>query len=349
VAEDTILSLEAMAIEDAAADAAAAQNTPAADSRDVDGNLDADATDAIDDDGAADVSEPDPQDGSSSAASDIRAIIKDTYGVDLESKYADSDSALKGLVEAYKTVGRKNEDAELGRWLRQQGVEPSQIAAAIQSIRGQQPQQAQQPQQNPQAAGDFFDPRWITTDQKGQVIPTSLAPSDIEQRYARHIATQTQRLLNLDQEIERRVAEAIAKAKPEIGQEALSATERRMREEREGAEAREWAQRNRDLLWVNGQVGGNMTPLAATIEDKMRHIDPNMPWAERLDLAKSWAIAERKPEPQKRQVPVTAKRQQAPAAQPAKKITEAEFEKMFPNASLLEHQVFDETGELPKR
>jgi ATP:corrinoid adenosyltransferase len=50
---------------------------------------------------------------------DFISYVRSQFGEDLSGKYKDPEEAVKGLVEAYRTVGRRDEDASYGRALRE--------------------------------------------------------------------------------------------------------------------------------------------------------------------------------------------------------------------------------------
>lgn len=95
------------------------------------------------------------------ALAGLLETARSKYGVDLGGKYKSDEDALQGLLNAARMVGRRNEEAELGRYYREHYQQFQQYLAAQQNPQYQQ-QIAQQygQRQEPEQENWWSPPEW---------------------------------------------------------------------------------------------------------------------------------------------------------------------------------------------
>jgi len=123
------------------------------------------------------------EDGESEAETSIIEYVKEAMGEDLGEKYATDDDMLRGLLNARKLVGKREEDAQKWRalaaapeeTLKSWGYSREQ-AQDIQQAAGQAAQQAAAPpEQAAPAESPEFEDAWmqmVERDENGQIVGT---------------------------------------------------------------------------------------------------------------------------------------------------------------------------------
>jgi hypothetical protein len=97
---------------------------------------------------------------------DLAAFIKQEFDEDFSGKYQNDRELLKGLVHAAKKIGERNDEAQMGRWIKEK---PQEAYAWLQSQIGQQQQQ----QQPPTNGAPEYNPEWareVEVDEYGRAI-----------------------------------------------------------------------------------------------------------------------------------------------------------------------------------
>lgn len=107
---------------------------------------------------------------------------RNKYGFDLTSKYKTDEDALQGLLNAARMVGRRNEEAELGRYFQQYRDQFEQFLAAQQGAQIQSPQQDQQDQDwwQPPEWQDAWN-RFVVHDADGNPTLAENTPLEVRQ------------------------------------------------------------------------------------------------------------------------------------------------------------------------
>ncbi len=112
------------------------------------------------------------QPGDGSNGFDLFETARSKYGVDLSSKYKTPDEAVKGLLHASSLVGRRNEEAELGRMYRDYGPEFMEF---LRSKQTQIQQQQAQPEVKP-----WWNPPEVSESQIRQYVQRNPVSGEIE-------------------------------------------------------------------------------------------------------------------------------------------------------------------------
>lgn len=141
-----------------------------------------------------------PLEEAEDSEADFFRDLQETYGEDLSDKYKTPQEALKGLVEAYRTVGRRDDDASYGRAIRQllSGRE-QQFAEFVGSNGNTQKAPTEKRSGSQREIEDFPKDaaNWryqITTDDNGKYLPAAGAPPTVVQDYRDYVAARERRL-----------------------------------------------------------------------------------------------------------------------------------------------------------
>lgn len=110
-----------------------------------------------------------------SAPPPVMAYLRDEYGVDFSNKYRSDEAFLQGILNLNRKIGERDEEAQLGRVLKE---DPARVAQWLMQHQPQlfpkpEPQAQQQPAAKPTENGEF-DPKWIAALQlKSDVDPAT--------------------------------------------------------------------------------------------------------------------------------------------------------------------------------
>lgn len=107
------------------------------------------------------------------APPNVMAYLRDKYGADFTGKYQSDEQFLQGVLNLNKKIGERDEEAQLGRMLRE---EPARVLAHLQRDMPHlfpQPQAAPQPTQQTAAPADSgqFDMSWLNALQVKEGTP----------------------------------------------------------------------------------------------------------------------------------------------------------------------------------
>jgi hypothetical protein len=252
----------------------------------------------------------------------ILSYIRDQFGLDLTDKYADPEEGLRGLVEGYRKVGERNEDAQ--RWKQFQqaaaGKSPEEIIALVS---GQSPTQAKAPASDDWMAG-------VTAEQVRTwqaLVDAGKAPADIAQKLATVQAKVYEAMLGFALSPEKAVAPFVQKHTKELEAKLQQVTQ--TDQERASQQAmRGWEDKNSSVLYVDGDpskgstaIGQQAWDLFTTDKDLAFIPDP----VGRANKALQLALAGQPRAAVPRRPGVKAMRQPAVAAPPKTMMTADEF------------------------
>jgi hypothetical protein len=240
------------------------------------------------------------------ADADFFSSIKENYGEDLAEKYGSADEALRGLIEASHTVGRRDEDAAYGRAMRQMISGREQQFAAV--LAGQTAPQQTAPAKAGTKQREFSEfpadaDSWryqITTNDKGEYVPAPGAPATVVQDYREYVAAKeravNELLRNSSQfkELPSRVSQEIEQIKGHLAGNAQAEAVRSVQNQYVNA------------LFVNGEVNANgegvLTADGRKVEQAYIRLsnDPNLQAASQAYLLQTAIEKVLGPQPDKR-------------------------------------------------
>lgn len=111
---------------------------------------------------------------------DIARWVEENHGLKLTEKYKSDEDFLAGAASAMKKVGERDEDAEFARTLLKQfGGDRAKVLAALTPPPAATATVAAAPKTN---GVPEWDPQWVTLNEKGEPVPSALAPPDIVQK-----------------------------------------------------------------------------------------------------------------------------------------------------------------------
>jgi hypothetical protein len=175
--------------------------------------------------------------------------------------YANDHEWARGTKEALSLVGKRSEDAQLGsKLLEAFGGRKEDL---LKLLAGGKPSdgKATDDQDGPIEWNDS----WLTQDEQGKPVPTASAPPDALERYARLQARQREWTTDPAAVVRRILQPELKKL-----EEAQSNTKAQMAEDREQTEVNSLLMEHRALLYVDGDVAGELTPEGAKIDDLVR-------------------------------------------------------------------------------
>jgi hypothetical protein len=252
----------------------------------------------------------------------ILSYIRDQFGLDLTDKYADPEEGLRGLVEGYRKLGERNEDAQ--RWKQFQqaasGKSPEEIIALVS---GQTPAQPKTPASDDWMAG-------VTAEQVRTwqaLVDAGKAPADIQQKLASVQAKVYDAMLGFALSPEKAVAPFVQKHTKELEAKLQQVTQ--TDQERASQQAmRGWEEKNSSVLYVDGDaskgstaIGQQAWKLYTTDKDLAFIPDP----VGRANKALQLAMADQPRSAVPRRPGVKAMRQPAVAAPPKTMMSADEF------------------------
>ena len=211
---------------------------------------------------------------------DFLAYVRDAHGEDLADKYKTPEEAIKGLVEAYRLVGKRDEDANYGRALKTLlGGREKDLASFLAGAT-----QPTKPARSKLADADLDDfpedaDTWahqIRQDDAGKLVPVAGAPSDIVERYQAY-----QRAL------EKRVME-IARSWPKLKtlpdelQKTVAGLEETTQQAGEQAAINQWQNQYREVLFVGGDPTATLTAEGLKVAREYERLVQETPTMSRL-------------------------------------------------------------------
>ncbi len=219
--------------------------------------------------------------------------IRDFLSKELQfdaSKYQTDEDALKGLAEAARTLGKRNEDAEYGKRLREQiAGREEQILALLQ---GNDEEKKQKTDDGPE-----YDPAWkfqIVQNAEGEWVAAKGAPPDVVQKLRKYTEWREKRLDELARSPTGYVEEALKKKNADIDKLVRETVAQELYRHQVSSQLQSWEGENRELLYVNGKdESGGLTPIGHAIIEQDGELQKNGvqdPIA-RLNLAKQLAVA----------------------------------------------------------
>lgn len=193
-------------------------------------------------------------------------FIKEQFGEDL-SHYKNDLEAIKGLINARKAVGKRDQDAKILSAIRarygDQFVE--------QLLTGQLPQQVvqQDQQQTDDEEQVEWDDRWLAMvqrDEEGNLVPAKGAPPDVVDKVLRFVRHRETIINEFAKNPKKFIAATIEQSiLPKIEQLLDAKLNYKVSRAAEDAALSDWAYANRNLLFENGDPNGPMTPLGEEI------------------------------------------------------------------------------------
>lgn len=183
--------------------------------------------------------------------------LKTATGIDLSGKYDNDDAALKGLSEAYKLVGQRNEDAD--RWKQFTEIAAGKEEEIQEVLRGTK--KASSP---PEPVRQENDENWTPkTYEEIRLLAKSIFDengairADADKRLVNRYTSASQRLQETAFELafspEKVREKLLGSVKDEILKEATKASEERLESQRIAAEMKAISDKHADKLYVNGQ------------------------------------------------------------------------------------------------
>ncbi len=283
-------------------------------------------------------------------ASAIRDYFKESLGDESHAwidQYQNDDELVKGVGELQKLLGRRTDDGNVAKWLRDNNITASDVQGIIDE------RQSPPAKSNETSTKDEWNPEWAAFDKQGTLIPTASAPADFEARAEKRMAMMREAFLDpakmyknfIQPHLEKELAASAGTTQEETAQQIAEVQNTQRLET--------WKAGKHNLLFVEGTE--NPTPLGAKVHEYLtagRHpklgvLDKSKPWDEQADVALAWATADSQPkQPIEKTVPAKAKHQVAPAKGTAQKLSPAEFFKKY-GTDLQLFTKYMETGELP--
>lgn len=217
---------------------------------------------------------PGPKDDGASGDASLRKFYKDTFGVDLTSKYESDFEAAKGLANAYKLVGERNEDAELGRRLR---TEPGTVLQELLSQYGGPPQQ--EPQKPATGEEPIYDPKWleyievkVDDDGNQRLVPVPGAPPGILEKIDRGREQLQQVIVGLaNNPVLRSLATDPQRGAAELARLIVPHVDRwtqtTMAQQEEQATISQFRERHAKWLYEDGKLEGKLTERGQRLAD----------------------------------------------------------------------------------
>lgn len=247
--------------------------------------------------------------------------LKELTGEDLSGQFANDAEFLKSHVELRKAIGRKDEDAAIGKWLKQNigGREQEfQEWLAGQGTNGRaKPAGAKDDDDEPPTLERLQFLRSQVVEKDGEVVPAPGAPRDAVDQlqrattaYQRNVdqAARLPKTVKALQAQNERMAAELESLKTNLGQrdQQLAAH----------SEMRSWAAQNKDWLHDGGNLDGALTEhgrkVVAFYEDPE---NAGLAPVRRLELAKQLVLAGQ-PKAKPKAKPSAASLRRAPVAVP---------------------------------
>lgn len=179
----------------------------------------------------------------------LLAYVKEKYGEDLTGKYADDDAMIRGLVEAQKLVGRRNEEAEAWRQFQKAIAGRERDLQAF--LDGKQAEPAKEPPKNGEPPE--YNPAWryqITQDANGNWVPAQGAPKDVVEKYRTYLAWKDAQLDAIVRDPQQFLGDLLNRKSQELEERAKQALDQRLAVQAEQMQVSNWFTANKGLLYT---------------------------------------------------------------------------------------------------
>ena len=205
---------------------------------------------------------------------DFFAYVKEQFGEDLAEVFKTPEEAVKGLLEARRTIGRRDEDAQYGKAVKEllKGRE-KQLAAFL---AGAKPETETRKIGAPESVEDFPDDaeNWalqIREDEKGQLVPAPGAPADIVDKYKSYQRAVQKRLLE--------IAKSWPKLKtlPDTVEQTAAGIQQQQHVAAEERAILDWQSQYKSVLFVDGDDKGSLTPEGKRVEAEFKRLREENP------------------------------------------------------------------------
>lgn len=240
-----------------------------------------------------------PDKGEEEDDASILAYVKEKYGEDLTGKYADDDAMIRGLVEAQKLVGRRNDEAEAWRQFQKTIAGRERDLQAF--LEGRQPEPEKKESKNGEPPE--YDPAWryqITQDDQGNYVPVKGAPPDVVQKYLSYHKWRENQLDTFLRDPQSYLGKVLDAKTREIEERLQRTSAEQMELQRQKAEEEAFFARNQSLLFQNGKE----TPLQAAAKNIYNTTLARMPdGVEKMQTALDIALSRQPKSPIKKPSP----------------------------------------------
>lgn len=209
----------------------------------------------------------------------------EAQGVDV-GDFADDDAALSSLVSAKSLVGRRNEDAEFGRQIRDLSQGKEEALRELLTGESKSEPAATTPD-------DDFDPleaSYLIREVDGKLVPADGAPRDIVQKYQAYQKKQARLLKTLVNDPEKAIGDyAAPRIEAEIKRQVKEITGQQTKE----TAVQTWFDKNAESLYPNGDATSEVyTPVGRVAAEYYEKNLASMPvGVERLQAALDYANA----------------------------------------------------------
>jgi hypothetical protein len=277
---------------------------------------------------------PEPTPAPAPAPPNIRQLVQSEWGVDM-SPYQSDYEAIRAMVEAKKLVGVRNDDAVLGRAIRDSGREGDVRAI----LSGQQPQPPQPPAPEPEAPVSIQELRYLATqvtrDESGRLVPVPGAAPDAANRFQQaeeRYQAQIDRVVTRPEEV---VAPVIQKQLAEFQSQIQRQWDLQQQQARQAQEIAGWAQQNASWLFNGGNPQQDVSPQGRQCCQLFdRAVSSGMPPNAALEYATAVVRSQQPQQPPPPQPKPQATRQPAVGTPPAE--TEEQLEKRLQDMDIVE-------------
>lgn len=287
---------------------------------------------------------PEAEEASESPSADLMAWAKEVFPdkANIIGLYKSDEEMMKGLLEASTLVGKRNEEAEYAKRLREYGVTEEDIARIVEEKRN--PGIAKT---SPTAEiSELWNPAWVTEDENGQWVITSEGRKipDIQRKIANYrtdLSTAMRDPAKWDGFVEKYSGKKKTDPKVEIDRVRQEMAQKDLERQ-----VKEFEVKHDKVLFA----GDSFTQLGQEVFNLLQDggFYPSATFTQRAEKAMQFAAAIIAPQPSKRTIPVPAKRQTPVAAGKNVKLTVKEFRDKFPDAGLYDIVQYEEKGILPK-
>ena len=208
---------------------------------------------------AATPAEPpaDPSDDDEASDSDIRTWIKENLDCDV-SQYNTDEDAIKGLVEARRTLSRRDEDAEYGRQVRD--LLKGREQEVIDMLRGEGNKKPPEPDKK----GEL--PTWEELQLLSVRAADENAPPALREKYSQLQADVARKMFSLARDPESFLAPILEKVVRDVEARAQQAAASVVGQSEQAASMRSWESQNKQLIYANGQdASGGLSPIGQEV------------------------------------------------------------------------------------
>lgn len=197
---------------------------------------------------------------SPSSTPGFRDRFKQKYGIDLSSKYQTDEQAEYGLANAFQLVGKRDQDAEVGRLLR------DNPAVVIDHLRQSYPDAFGQPapQQAKQNGAPEWDDEWVNQVEKnadGHIIAKAGVDPAVATKFNKYARWYEKRQRDLTNNFESLVEEkARTIAREEAEKIAQQTFQQGFGQHAQAAKAAGWFEQNKSWMFSGGDYQQGYTP-----------------------------------------------------------------------------------------